>query len=65
MGLKLGLDVDSIQEAIDVMQELVPGEETANDSRILRAVVTLNHLKCSLKKQLDDLQREQNQEQVK
>ena len=45
--------------------ENVPEEESEKDSRILRALATLNHQKCSLQKQLDDLQREQNQELLK
>ena len=43
--LQIQSHVDSINEAIDVMLELVPGEETANDSRILRAICSLQAVK--------------------
>lgn len=43
--LQLQSHVDSINESIDVMLELVPAEETEHDSRILRAICSLQAVK--------------------
>ena len=43
--LQIQSHVDSINEAIDVMLELVPAEETEHDSRILRAICSLQAVK--------------------
>ena len=61
--LQLQSHIDNIQEAIDVMLELVPAEDTEHDSRILRAMSGLEHTKRYLqekeKKMIEELLQKQ------
>ena len=61
--LQLQSHIDNIQEAIDVMLELVPAEDTEHDSRILRAIHGLYHTRCYLqekeKKMIEELLQKQ------
>lgn len=61
--LQLQSHIDNIQEAIDVMLELVPAEDTEHDSRILRAMSGLDHTKRYLqekeKKMIEELLQKQ------
>lgn len=61
--LQLQSYIENIQEAIDVMLELVPAEDTEHDSRILRAMSGLDHTKRYLqekeKKMIEELLQKQ------
>ena len=61
--LQMQSHIDNIQEAIDVMLELVPAEDTEHDSRILRAMSGLEHTKRYLqekeKKMIEELLQKQ------